>query len=146
MSLTIAGSALVPKRDFMPTTPTAGNAAAAQVNLQNVPTVFAGTAGDTAVRLDPAIFRGKVAVFAAAGVTGGAPVGGGNRGGGAGGARGGGAGFATVCDASLGWPNQRGASYALDAAAAAAAARGAARPFSRPGAAGVAVAGAAISG
>ncbi|HEY4218653.1 MAG TPA: M28 family peptidase [Gemmatimonadaceae bacterium] len=81
--LLAAGAPLNAKRDWLPITPTAANGFGATANLNNVPTVFAGTWGDTTVALDPAQFRGKVAVFVAtpaeAGLNGG-------RGGGAGGA------------------------------------------------------------
>ena len=118
VSFAVAGNALTAKRDFMPTAPTAANGGSTRANLQNVPTVFGGRMGDTTVTLDPALFRGKVAVFLPA-----PPA---NRGGGA---------PLGVCSADQGWPNQRGASYALDVAAAAAAAA-AARDGGAPPAAG----------
>ena len=118
VKFSVAGTTLVAKRDFMPTAPAAANSASARANLQNVATVFGGRMGDTAVALDPAVFRGKVAVFLPAPP---ANIGGG---GGRGGNRGGG-GPPPVCSADQGWPNQRGAAYALDVAAATAAANAA---------------------
>jgi hypothetical protein len=56
--LMIGGAPLVAKRDWVPTVPTAANGAAAKVDLPTTPTVFAGRMGDTAVVLDPALFRG----------------------------------------------------------------------------------------
>ena len=123
LSLVVAGAALTPKREFMPTVPTAANGAATRVNMQNVPTIFAGVAGDTTVRLDPAMFRGKVAVFVGPADGGGNGRGGRGGAGGGGGARGGG-GPAAVCSADQGWPNQRGAAYALSLPPAAARAGG----------------------
>jgi len=96
----------------MPAAPNAANGIAAKVDLQNVQTVFGGRAGDTTVVLDPAVFRGKVAVF----VSPAAPfTPGGGRGAGGGGGRGAGGGGAALaaCSADLGWPNQRGAADAL---------------------------------
>ena len=65
-SLLIGTAALSPKRDWIPTAPTAQNAFGGKANLTSVPAVFAGTWGDTAVILDPQTFQGKVAVFMAA--------------------------------------------------------------------------------
>ncbi len=65
-SLRIGGAALAAKRDWIPTTPTAQNGFGGNAELNGVPAVFAGTWGDTAVMLDPAAFKGKVAVFLAA--------------------------------------------------------------------------------
>ena len=65
-SLQIGGTALAPKRDWIPTAPTAQNGLGGKADLTGVPAVFAGTWGDTAVMLDPQAFTGKVAVFAAA--------------------------------------------------------------------------------
>ena len=107
--LAIGRTALIPRTDWMPTAPTATNGIAARVDLQNVATVFGGRMGDTTVTLDPAVFRGKIAVFLAA------TPNRGNRGGGT---------PPLACAADFGWPNQRGASDAL-AAAQAAAGRGA---------------------
>ena len=79
--LLIAGSAAAAKTDWIPVIPSATNGLNTKADINNVATVFAGRWGDTTVALDPAIFKGKVAVFvataASAGLTG--------RGGGAGG-------------------------------------------------------------
>jgi hypothetical protein len=63
--LRVAEATLVPRRDWIPVAPSAFNGYAASANLAGVPAVFAGRLGDTAVVLDPARFRGKVAVFLA---------------------------------------------------------------------------------
>ena len=65
-SLLIGTATLSPKRDWIPTAPTAQNAFGGKASLTSVPAVFAGTWGDTAVILDPQTFQGKVAVFMAA--------------------------------------------------------------------------------
>jgi hypothetical protein len=65
-SLRVGGAALVAKRDWIPTAPTAQNGFGGKAELNGVPAVFAGVWGDTAVMLDPAAFTGKVAVFMAA--------------------------------------------------------------------------------
>jgi hypothetical protein len=111
--LSIAGTALAARTDWMPVLPSAANGVSAKVDLQNVATVFAGRMGDTSVVLDPAVFRGKVAVFVGAAGTGNAPGGGRGAGGGGRGAGGGGGAALAVCSADLGWPNQRGAADAL---------------------------------
>ncbi|HEX7545815.1 MAG TPA: M28 family peptidase [Gemmatimonadaceae bacterium] len=60
----IAGtSPLAAKRDWFPIAPTATNGIAATADLTDVPTVFAGRWRDSTVVLDPAMFKGKVAVF-----------------------------------------------------------------------------------
>ena len=64
--LSVRGVALRAKADWIPMTPSAMARVATQASIDNVPTVFAGRWGDTAVTLDPALFRGKVAVFRAA--------------------------------------------------------------------------------
>ena len=71
-TLTVAGAALAPRRDWAPAVPSAANGFADAAELVNVPTVFAGRLGDTAT-LDPARFRGRVAVFLPAAST--APAG-----------------------------------------------------------------------
>jgi hypothetical protein len=59
----IAGSArLVAGREWAPVAPTATNGAAAKATFENVGTVFAGRWRDT-IALDPALLRGKIAVF-----------------------------------------------------------------------------------
>jgi hypothetical protein len=93
----------------MPILPTNTAAFAYGVDVQNAATVFAGRWGDTTVALDPAVFRGKVAVFlaprtpprpdsAAAGGRGAGGGGGGGRAGGGGGRGGAAANFAAVRD------------------------------------------------
>jgi Peptidase family M28 len=64
--LSVRGSALRARSDWIPMTPSVAGRVASQVTIDNVATVFAGRWGDTAVALDPAIFRGKVAVFRSA--------------------------------------------------------------------------------
>jgi hypothetical protein len=66
---------LAARRDWIPTVPSAQNGFGPAADLNGVTAVYAGQWGDTTVMLDPAVFRGKVAVFKAApsaGVTGGA--------------------------------------------------------------------------
>ncbi|MGH7654747.1 MAG: hypothetical protein ACREN6_08795, partial [Gemmatimonadaceae bacterium] len=60
--LTAGGSALALKRDWIPVAPTTANGHGLKVDLNNVPTVFAGRWRDSTA-LDQAMFRGKVAVF-----------------------------------------------------------------------------------
>ncbi|MFI5309879.1 MAG: M28 family peptidase [Gemmatimonadales bacterium] len=74
--LSAGSSTLVGRKDWIPIAPTATNGIAGKADLSNVPTVFAGRWGDTQP-LDPALFKGKVAVFTAASVPG---AGGGGRG------------------------------------------------------------------
>lgn len=108
-----AGAPLSQKTEWIPAVPTATNGIADRVDIHDVPTVFAGRWGDTLASLDPALVRGRVAVFAAplnppprpadstatdttaAGRGGGGAGAGGGRGGGRGGAA---ANFATVND------------------------------------------------
>lgn len=61
-SLTVGGAALTPVRDWIPLAPAANNGLGRTVNATNVAVVYAGTWSDRAP-LDPAIFRGKIAVF-----------------------------------------------------------------------------------
>ncbi|MDB4877905.1 MAG: peptidase [Gemmatimonadetes bacterium] len=63
--LVAGSSALGARTDWVPIAPTATNGIGAQSDIGNAPTVFAGRWGDTTVALDPAAFRGKVAVFTA---------------------------------------------------------------------------------
>lgn len=77
--LSVGSAALIAGRDFVPETPSAANGFAAHARIENVQTVFAGP-WTGAVTLDPARFRGKVAVFLDASAP---PTGG--RGGGRGG-------------------------------------------------------------
>jgi len=107
--LIVSGSALAGRRDWIPVTPTAMNGIGPRASWSDVPTVFAGRWRDTTVTLDPAIFRGKVAVFvstpAAAGLGGGGGGGGGGR-----------AGLALRCDSV---PDKFGAAAAARVEAAA---------------------------
>jgi hypothetical protein len=79
--LIAGGAPLTAKTDWVPVAPTAMNGFGGNSDLTDVPTVFAGRWGETTA-LDPATFRGKVAVFvatpAAAGLTGGRGGGGGS--------------------------------------------------------------------
>ena len=76
----MAGSAsIAPGAGFIPMTPSGANGYGATANLSSTPAVFAGRLGDTSVELDPALFRGKIAVFLA-------PAESANAGGGRGGA------------------------------------------------------------
>jgi hypothetical protein len=59
----VAAGALLGRSDWIPLPPSAS--LAGKADLSNVPTVFAGRWGDTAVALDPAMFQHKVAVFVA---------------------------------------------------------------------------------
>ena len=62
VSLKVKGRALRAKRDWIPGAPSLPLKIVTQATLANVPTVFAGRWGDTTT-LDPAMLRGKVAVF-----------------------------------------------------------------------------------
>jgi hypothetical protein len=128
--LAIGSTELTKKTDWIPVAPSNTNGFAVKADLANVQTVYAGRWGDTAVALDPAVFRGKVAVF-----VGGLPAaaGGGGRGGGAGGAgagaggggaRGGGGRGTPNCDSV---PNKFGAAAAAIEEARVAAGRAGAR-------------------
>ena len=63
--LTVAGAPITPRMDWVPVIPTPANGASDHADLNNVPAVFAGRWGDTSTTLDPATYRGKVAVFIA---------------------------------------------------------------------------------
>ncbi len=65
-TLRVRGAALRTSRDWVPMVPSVPQRISGQASLENVPTVFAGRWGDTAVVLDAAALRGKVAVFRAA--------------------------------------------------------------------------------
>jgi len=67
--MAVAGSALMSKSDFVPLGPTATNGFGGKADLSNATPVFAGRWGDTSVVLDPAVFKGKVAVFVASSAT-----------------------------------------------------------------------------
>jgi hypothetical protein len=76
--LVAAGSTLAVKVDWIPMAPAAASGIGGKADFTNVQTVFAGRWADTTVALDPATFRGKVAVFTAppvaAGGRGAAPI------------------------------------------------------------------------
>ncbi|HUX34637.1 MAG TPA: M28 family peptidase, partial [Gemmatimonadaceae bacterium] len=62
--LAVDGAALDAGGDWIPLAPSATTGLGARASLNGVPAVFAGTFGDSTVALDPAAFRGKIAVFA----------------------------------------------------------------------------------
>ncbi len=64
-SLQIGGKSMMAESDWVPTTPSNANGLSAKASFSNTPTVFAGRWGDTTVMLDPAVLRGKIAVFIA---------------------------------------------------------------------------------
>jgi Peptidase family M28 len=76
--LAVNGSPVTLKTGWVPLAPATNNGLGDKGELANVATVFAGRWGDTAVTLDPALFKGKVAVFLGL-----PPVGGGGGGRGA---------------------------------------------------------------
>ena len=61
--LIAGGAALAPGRDWIPIAPSPANGLGAKADLSNVQVVFAGRWRDTSVTLDPAVFKGKIAVF-----------------------------------------------------------------------------------
>ncbi len=63
--LAAGGSALKTSAEWVPLAPAAASGVGGKADLVNVPTVFAGRWGDTTVALDPAVYKGKVAVFVA---------------------------------------------------------------------------------
>ena len=64
--LTARGAKLAIRTEWVPVIPSAINGIGPRADFNEVATVFAGAWGDTSVVLDPALFRGKVAVFAGA--------------------------------------------------------------------------------
>ncbi|HYW30552.1 MAG TPA: M28 family peptidase [Gemmatimonas sp.] len=79
--LSVGGKPLTPSTDWIPTAPSAANGFGGNVDLAGVPAVFAGRLGDSVTPLDPAVFKGKIAVFLAPPSAGGAGTGtGGGRG------------------------------------------------------------------
>ncbi len=64
--LLIAGRAQRTSTDWIPLRPSFANGAGPSAEVKEVAAVYAGTWGDTTVTLDPALFRGRVAVFTAA--------------------------------------------------------------------------------
>ncbi|MSR36927.1 MAG: M28 family peptidase [Gemmatimonadetes bacterium] len=63
--LAVGRAALRPRNDWIPIIPRNANGLSGLASLANAPTVFAGRWGEAAP-LDPAVFRGKVAVFVSA--------------------------------------------------------------------------------
>ncbi len=63
-ALTVGGAALTPKKDWAPLTPLSGGGFSGNASLDKVTLAYAGKWGDSTA-LDPAVFRGKVAVFLA---------------------------------------------------------------------------------
>jgi hypothetical protein len=127
--LSAGGVTLIPTTEWVPTAPNANNGIGGLANLSALPTVYAGTWGDTATAIDAALLRGKVAVFVAPPS---APAAGAGGGGGGGGGRG----APPRCDSV---PDRFGAAAAViadAAAAAAAAARGTAARGAGAGSAG----------
>ena len=80
--LSVNGATLAPKTDWIPIAPSAQNSASDRADFNNVGTVYAGRLGDESVTLDPAAFRGKIAVFSATPATAGLTGGRGGAGGG----------------------------------------------------------------
>ena len=64
-TLTINGRTLRARSEWIPMAPSAALGAGGRASLANVPTVYAGRWGDTAVALDRERFAGKIAVFTA---------------------------------------------------------------------------------
>ena len=64
IALSVTGAPLTPRTDWLPIAPAASNSMSARAALTDVPTVFAGSWGDSTT-LDAALVRGKVAVFLA---------------------------------------------------------------------------------
>ncbi len=61
--LSAGGAALDAGSDWIPLAPSASTGVGETASLDQVPAVFAGRFGDSTTALDPAAFRGKVAVF-----------------------------------------------------------------------------------
>ena len=61
--LSVGGRSVPAGARWLPLGPDAAAGTGASVDLRNTPVVFAGKFGDTATVLDPARFRGKIAVF-----------------------------------------------------------------------------------
>jgi hypothetical protein len=62
-SLRVGNAALAARTGWIPMTPSAAGRVTSAAMFENAATVYAGVWGDTSVVLDPAVFRGKVAVF-----------------------------------------------------------------------------------
>ena len=65
IKLTVGSAALKARADFVPIAPAANNGVTGKGDFSSAPTVFAGRLGEPTA-LDPAVFKGKVAVFLAA--------------------------------------------------------------------------------
>lgn len=65
IKLTVGSSALKARADFVPIAPAANNGVTGKGDFSGVQTVFAGRLGEP-TPLDPAVFKGKIAVFLAA--------------------------------------------------------------------------------
>jgi len=65
-TLSVNGKALTPKKDWIPTVPTAANGFGGTVEINGVPAVYAGQWGDSTTMIDLNAYRGKVIVFSAA--------------------------------------------------------------------------------
>lgn len=65
-TLSVNGKALAPKKDWIPTVPTAANGFGGTVEINGVPAVYAGQWGDSTAMIDLNAYRGKVIVFSAA--------------------------------------------------------------------------------
>ena len=61
--LTAGGKSVTIGARWLPLAPSAASGTGASANLRNAQVVFAGRFGDTSIVLDPARFKGKVAVF-----------------------------------------------------------------------------------
>ncbi|MEO7083425.1 MAG: M28 family peptidase [Gemmatimonadaceae bacterium] len=61
--LVAGGATITATKDWMPMAPANGNGINAKADINNVGTVFAGRWKDSSATLDPAVFRGKIAVF-----------------------------------------------------------------------------------
>ena len=72
--LAVGGVGIPLSTGFLPTAPTPANGLAATAAFTDATAVFAGRWGDTTVALDPARFRGKVAVFVSDASAGGTPA------------------------------------------------------------------------
>ncbi len=64
--LAVGGASGALRTEWIPLAPSAATGVGSRADITGVRTVFAGRWGDTSVVLDPAMFAGKVAVFAAA--------------------------------------------------------------------------------
>jgi hypothetical protein len=65
MKLTVGTRTLATRKEWVPTVPSPANGIGPKVDVNGATAVYAGVWGDTAVMLDEAMLRGKVAVFSA---------------------------------------------------------------------------------